>query len=149
METDDKTCGRCGGPYWETIVDQGVDIHDLGDCIEYLKDKAKHTRSQTIRELDAKYNAYCEKKVNAAIHEMEHQLKNAEQTNNLNGESIMRGRAKNAKLEAVVRAARYCYRHGHIAASAVTFTGLDKHLSALGDESGSEENSKGVDESRY
>lgn len=125
METEqDKICGRCGGPYWAKIVDQGVDIHNLGDCIEYLKDKVKHIRSETIRELDAKYNTYCEKKVNAAVEHMQKQLDRLEVTN-------AKTFARNQKLEIVKAAAGYCYRNGHIDEAAVLFTGLDKALLAI------------------
>jgi hypothetical protein len=94
-------------------------------------EEAKAIRAEVIRELDAKYNAMCERKVNGAIEQMEIKLKEAEQLNWLNSESIRRGRARNMKLEAVAMAAAYCYRHGHIDQAAVTFTGLDKHLNAL------------------
>lgn len=88
-------------------------------------------RAETIRELDHKYNSMCEKKVAAAIEHMENQLKSAEQINIFNADSIRRGRARNEKLEAVVRATSYCYRNGHINETAVIFTGLDKYLDAL------------------
>lgn len=97
---------------------------------------SQEIRKQIIRELDEKYNKICETKINAALEFLEKRVKELEQINTYNADSIRRGLSRNHKLQAVAEAAAYCYRNGHIEEAAVIFSGLDKALEALEDRNG-------------
>jgi hypothetical protein len=126
-----KLCQSCEGPLWEKVLGRGIAPHDEGDCIAYLKERVKHCRAETMRELDKKYNKICEVRIRSAVEHLEKRRRELEEINEMNAESIRRGRAKNVKLQTVVTATVYCLRHGYIDQAGVIFTGLDEALEAL------------------
>lgn len=103
-------------------------------------DEKQTIRSETIRELDAKYNAMVAVKIDAALDQMDKRIKELEQINQYNADSIRRGMTRNHKLQAVVDAAAYCYRNGHIDEAAVLFSGLDKAFQVLEENNGTGKN---------
>lgn len=126
----EKRCTQCGGPFWERW-EAGADVHDLSDCVEFLQSQVKSIRNQTIRDLDARYNTICEKKIDAAIEQMDKRVRELEDLNKMNADSIRRGREQNLLLREIAEAASYCLRHGHIDEAAIIETGLDSALNKL------------------
>ncbi len=124
MMTKGKACMRCGGPYWELITHEGIDVHNLGDCIEFLKVRLASARADVLMELDKRYSAMSKTKIDAAVDHMQKQL---DQLETKYAELYTR----NQRLEIIKAAAGYCFRNGHIDEAAILFTGLDKALEAL------------------
>lgn len=52
----DEICKSCSGPLWSKVVDQGVDIHNLGDWIVYLKSRLRveeeELKSYILKQID-------------------------------------------------------------------------------------------------